>query len=71
MLIEFRDVAYSVVEGVRFYNVTVVKQGKPGEDIVVSIFPSPDPTAVDTVECKSYNNSVIKAAVVTFIVYKL
>ena len=52
MLIEFRDVAYSVVEGVRFYNVTVVKQGEPGEDIVVSIFPSPDPTAVDTVECK-------------------
>ena len=52
MLIEFRDLAYSVVEGARFYNVTVVKQGEPGEDIVVSIFPSEDSTAVDTVECK-------------------
>ena len=73
VLIEFRDVAYSVVEGMRFYYVTVVKQGEPGEDIVVSIVSSPDPTAADTVECKSYNNSVIKAAVYSyiFIVYKL
>ena len=40
---------------------------------MVSIFSSPDPTAADTVECKSYNNSVIKAAVYSyiFIVYKL
>lgn len=52
MLIEFGEVAYSVVEGDRFYNITVVKQGEPGEDIAVSIFPSEDTTAVDTVECK-------------------
>ena len=63
---------YSVVEGVRVYNVTVEKEGEPGENLVISIFPSPDTTATDTVECKSYNHSVIKAAVVTYIYcYKL
>ena len=52
MFIEFKDSAYSVVEGDRFYIVTLVKQGEPREDLVVSIFPSPDSTAADTVECK-------------------
>ena len=52
MTIEFKDSAYSVVEGDHFYIVTLVKQGEPREDLVVSIFPSPDPTAADTVECK-------------------
>ena len=54
MFIEFRDAAYSVVEDDRVYTFTVVRQGEPGEDILVSIFPSPDsrPGAVDPVECK-------------------
>ena len=60
--------AYSVVEGVRFYNITVVRQGEPGEDIVVSIFPSEDSTAVDTVECKSYSTTVYSVAMYIFIV---
>lgn len=52
VVIEFKDSAYSVVEGVRVYNVTLVKRGEPEEDIAVSIFPSPDYTAVDTAERK-------------------
>lgn len=52
VVIEFKDSAYSVVEGVRVYNVTLVKRGEPGEDIAVSILPSPDYTAVDTAERK-------------------
>ena len=61
MIIEFREATYSVVEDNRAYTFTVVRQGEPGEDIVVSIFPSPDsrPGAIDPVECK--RTSVIKS----------
>ena len=50
--IEFKDSAYLVVEDVRTYSVTLVKQGELREDLAVSILPSPDSTAADTVECK-------------------
>ena len=52
VLIEFRDLTYSVVEDDRIYNVTIVKQGEPGEDIAISIFPAIDPTALDPAGCK-------------------
>ena len=71
MIIQFRDVIYSVVEGVRVYNVTVEKEGEPGLDLLISIFPSPDSTAADTVECKSYNHSVIKGSCSYIYCYKL
>ena len=60
VVIEFKDSAYiySVVEGIRVYSVTIVKQGEPTQDLVISIFPSPDSTAADTVKCKSINSSV-------------
>ena len=60
MVIEFKDspYVYSVVEGIRVFSVTVVKQGEPTQDLVISIFPSPDSTAADTVECKGINSSV-------------
>ena len=37
MFIEYKDLAYSVVEDDVFYNVTIVRQGEPGQDIVVQI----------------------------------
>jgi len=40
VFIEFKDLAYSVIEDTAFYNVTVVKQGEPGQDITVQISPS-------------------------------
>ena len=52
MSIEFKDSAYSIVEDLRFYNVTIVKQGEPAEDIVVLIVPTTDPTSPDHAECK-------------------
>ena len=53
VFIEFKDLAYSVVEGVSRYSVTVIKQGEPGEDILVAIFPESDPANPDcTAECK-------------------
>ena len=41
MLVEFREAAYSVIENEAFFNVTLVKQGDPGQDIVVGIIPVP------------------------------
>ena len=52
MFIEFRDLIYSVVEDNRIYNVTIVRQGEPGEDIVIAVSPNPDPTSFDSAECK-------------------
>ena len=52
VFIEFKDLTYSVVEDVRIYNVTIVKQGEPGEDIPVLILPNTDPTSADSAECK-------------------
>ena len=52
VLIEFQDLSYSVVEDERIYNVTIVRQGEPGEDIVVSISPTVDTTSPDPAECK-------------------
>ena len=43
---------YSVVEDEEIYNVTIVRRGEPGEDIVVSISPNIDPTSPDTAESK-------------------
>ena len=37
MIFELKDTAYSVVEGDRIFNVTVVKQGNPGVTIVLTI----------------------------------
>ena len=51
--IEFKDSAYSVVEDLHVYNVTIVKQGEPTEDIVVLIVPTTDPTSYDHAECKT------------------
>ena len=47
MFIEFKELAYSLVEGAGRYNVTIVRQGEPGGDIVVSIFQQPDPLNPD------------------------
>ena len=49
MVIEFKDLTYSVVEDDQIYNVTIVKQGepRPGAAIEVSIIPIPD-----SAECK-------------------
>ena len=52
VFIEFRDLTYSVVEDDRIYNVTIVKQGEPGEDIVVTLLPTTDPTSSNSAECK-------------------
>lgn len=51
--IEFKDSAYSVVEDLHVYNVTIIKQGEPTEDIVVLIVPTTDPTSSDHAECKT------------------
>ena len=40
------------MEDERIYNVTIVRQGEPGEDIVVSISPTVDTTSPDPAECK-------------------
>ena len=52
MVIEFKDLTYSVVEDDQIYNVTIVKQGEPGVPIEVSILSNPDPTSPDSAECK-------------------
>ena len=52
MFIEFREMIYSVVEDNRIYNVTIVRQGEPGEDIVVAVSLNPDPISFDSAECK-------------------
>ena len=36
---EFKETAYSVIEGDRVFNVTLVKQGDPGQNIAVAIIP--------------------------------
>ena len=36
---EFKEISYSVIEDEQVFNVTVVKQGDPGQDILVSIIP--------------------------------
>ena len=41
VLVEFREAAYSVIEDELFFNVTLVKQGDPGQNIVVGIIPVP------------------------------
>ena len=69
MFIEFKDPAYSVVEDDLIYEVTIVKQGEPQEEIVVSIFPIADPTAFDTADCKR-TTIYLKVAVILFLVYK-
>ena len=40
VLVEFKDSAYSVIEDQKDFNVTLVRQGEPGQDIVVSIIPN-------------------------------
>lgn len=52
VFIEFRDLTYSIVEDDRIYNVTIVRQGEPGENMVISISSNPDPTSPDSAECK-------------------
>lgn len=47
VIIEFKDLVYSLVEGDRVYDVTIVKQGEPEENIVVLILPE-----ADTAVCK-------------------
>ena len=39
---EFKESVYSVVEDDGIYNVTVVKQGRSLQDIVVNIIPAPE-----------------------------
>ena len=46
---EFREVAYAVVEDVSVFNVTLVKQGDFREDITVAIIPEPG-----SARCKYY-----------------
>ena len=65
VFIEFKDLTYSVVEDVRIYNVTIVKQGEPGEDIVLLIVPNTDPTSSDSAECKRM--SLIDSRMLLFI----
>ena len=36
---EFKESSYSVIEDEQVFNVTLVKQGDPGQDIPVSIVP--------------------------------
>ena len=48
---EFSQSAYSVIEDERVFNITVVRQGEPGQDIVVSILPDTDPNA-GTARCE-------------------
>ena len=69
MFIEFRDLIYSLVEDNRIYNVTIVRQGEPGEDIVVAVSPNPDPTSFDSAECKGY--VINNLAVVMFLAHEL
>ena len=52
VFIEFQDATYSVVEDNQIYSVTIVRQGEPGEDIVVTVSPNPDPTSSDSAQCK-------------------
>ena len=52
MFIEFRDLTYSVVEDNRIYNVTILRQGESGEDIVILVIPDADPTSFDSADCK-------------------
>ena len=40
------------MEDDRIYNVTIVRQGEPGENMVISISSNPDPTSPDSAECK-------------------
>lgn len=65
VFIEFKDLAYSLIEGDRVYQVTIVKQGEPGENIVVLIIPE-----VETAECKRLAIQ-LKVSVVVFLAYKL
>ena len=52
MFIEFRELTYFVVEDDRIYNVTILRQGEPGEDIVILVIPDVDPTSFDSADCK-------------------
>ena len=52
VFIEFRNLTYSVVEDDRIYNITIVRQGEPRENIVISIYPDADPTSFDSADCK-------------------
>ena len=52
VFIEFQDVTYLVVEDNQIYSVTIVRQGEPGEDIIVTVNPNPDPTSSDSGQCK-------------------
>lgn len=36
---EFRETTYSVIEDVSVFNVTLVKQGDPGQNFAVNVFP--------------------------------
>ena len=38
---EFKDASYSVIEDEAVFNVTLVKQGDPGQSITVGIIPLP------------------------------
>ena len=66
MIIEFKDLTYSVVEDDRIYNVTIVKQGEPGEAIEVSILPNPDATSPDSAECKPENDNIINSSIIAY-----
>ena len=52
VFIEFRNLTYSVVEDDLIYNITIVRQGEPRENIVIAIIPGPDPTSFDSATCK-------------------
>ena len=52
MFVEFRELMYFVVEDNRIYNVTILRQGEPGKDIVILVIPDADPTSFDSADCK-------------------
>lgn len=49
VLVEFKDTVYSVIEDETVFEVTLVKQGDPGQSITVSILPN---ETVGTARCK-------------------
>ena len=48
---EFKDSTYSVIEDQKIFNVTLLRQDEPGQDIVVSIIPNTDG---GTARCKIF-----------------
>ena len=48
VLVEFKESTYSVIENQMVFNVTLMRQGEPGQDIVVFILPN---TSAGTARC--------------------